>query len=104
MSECPKSADDPAISSGICFKCGSTEHGAYSCRSKVKGFPFAKCFVCGEEGHLSRQCQKNLKGLYPDGGCCKHCGSINHKVKECPVITGKQGKKIDFCIRIPQCC
>ena len=71
---------------GICFKCASTEHTTTDCPKKysIEGFPHAVCFVCKEKGHLSSKCPDNPRGLYPNGGCCKVCGSVEHFAKNCP--------------------
>ena len=80
-SHCPKGYDKGI---GICFKCASTEHTSSVCpRRDIEGFPHAKCFICSETGHLSRACPDNPRGLYPNGGCCKECGSVEHFAKDC---------------------
>lgn len=87
MADCPVLSQDNEQGTGICFKCGSTEHKSHTCTAKVeagKEFTFAKCFICGEEGHLSRSCPDNPRGLYPNGGCCNLCGSVDHFRKDCP--------------------
>ncbi|XP_022111013.1 zinc finger CCHC domain-containing protein 9-like [Acanthaster planci] len=88
ITDCPKMLLDQEQGTGICFRCGSTEHEANKCTAKVnstKGeFPFAKCFICQEMGHLSRSCPDNPRGLYPLGGGCKHCGSVEHRKQHCP--------------------
>lgn len=87
MADCPKMLRDNEQGVGICFKCGSTEHNSRTCTAKVTSgeeFAFAKCFVCGEEGHLSKTCPDNPRGLYPSGGCCKLCSSVDHFQKDCP--------------------
>ena len=72
----------------ICFKCGSIEHGLYQCpKLKHKNdtdLPFASCFVCHQKGHLAKHCEQNTKGIYVNGGCCKNCGSNQHRATECP--------------------
>ena len=92
-SNCPK-GDDKGI--GICFKCASTEHTSGACpRKDIQGFPHAKCFICNETGHLSRACPDNPRGLYPNGGCCKECGSVEHFAKDCPTkARQKQNRNI----------
>ena len=68
----------------VCYKCGATDHTAKRCRQRgATGFAFATCFVCGETGHLAGQCPKNDHGLYPYGGGCKFCGSVNHYARDC---------------------
>ncbi|KAG5880301.1 hypothetical protein JTB14_003701 [Gonioctena quinquepunctata] len=69
LSECPEIGKDELAQtqgSGICFKCGSTEHTHFECKV-VRGqeFKFAQCFVCNEQGHIARQCPDNARGLYP---------------------------------------
>ncbi|KAJ1912053.1 hypothetical protein H4219_005743 [Mycoemilia scoparia] len=68
---------------GICYHCGSEDHTTKSCTAKSKKFAFATCFVCNQQGHITSQCKKNENGLYPDGGGCKYCGSVNHYARQC---------------------
>nr|CAH7757909.1 unnamed protein product [Callosobruchus chinensis] len=94
LSECPELGKDQIIStagSGICFKCGSTEHSHLDCKV-VKGqtFNYAQCFICGEQGHIARQCPDNPKGLYPKGGGCNVCGDVSHLKKDCPTYQEQQ--------------
>lgn len=93
ISDCPEVKQDVDQGTGICFKCGSTEHISIQCRLKLPPgeFPYAKCFICGETGHLSSSCQDNPRGLYPNGGCCNMCGSVEHYKRDCPEHLSKQG-------------
>ncbi|KAG9463617.1 hypothetical protein GDO78_021407 [Eleutherodactylus coqui] len=88
MAECSEALRCQESGTGICFRCGSTEHEVHKCRAKVDPalgeFPFAKCFICGEMGHLSRSCPDNPKGLYAEGGGCRICGSVEHFHRDCP--------------------
>lgn len=71
----------------ICYTCGSTEHTSSTCNLKKgseKSFSFATCYICKESGHISRQCPDNPRGLYPKGGACRGCGSVEHLAKDCP--------------------
>ncbi|XP_077295917.1 uncharacterized protein LOC143918092 [Arctopsyche grandis] len=91
LSECPelnKKTDDTGMpSSGICFKCGSTEHTHFACKVvRTQDYKFAQCFICKEQGHISRQCPDNPRGLYPKGGGCRECGDVTHLKKDCPKI------------------
>ncbi|XP_013775442.1 zinc finger CCHC domain-containing protein 9-like [Limulus polyphemus] len=89
IAQCPILEKDMEQGTSICFTCGSTEHMISRCPARKLGkesFPFAKCFICGEQGHLSRQCSKNPNGLYPKGGNCKMCGSVEHLKKDCPEL------------------
>lgn len=95
VSECPL-AKDTEIDIGHCYKCGSSEHTTKNCKKKSKDalgteFPFAKCFICGENGHIAKACPDNPKGLYPNGGGCKMCGSVEHFRRDCPQLQ-KQSK------------
>jgi zinc finger CCHC domain-containing protein 9 len=77
MSECP-TADTTK-----CFKCGAVDHMTKECTVRNEGFPFATCFICKEVGHIARMCPDNPKGIYPQGGGCRFCGSVEHKRANC---------------------
>lgn len=94
LSECPLLSEQnqhETINSGICFKCGSTEHTHFNCKV-VRGdeYKFATCFICKEQGHISRQCPDNSRGLYPQGGACRVCGDVTHLKKDCPRYQAQQ--------------
>ncbi|KAJ8894567.1 hypothetical protein PR048_007230 [Dryococelus australis] len=89
LSECPELAS--AEATGICYKCGSTEHKSTECRvDKYSLYKFAQCFVCSEQGHISSQCPNNSKGLYPKGGGCHICGEVTHFKRDCPRLEQQQ--------------
>ena len=91
LNKCPKKSDKV----GSCFKCGSKNHTSRNCVSKLKGadaYKFADCFVCGQKGHLAKACPDNPKGLYPNGGGCRFCGSVEHLKSECPRKAVKDAK------------
>jgi len=48
--------------------------------------------VCGQKGHLAKACPDNPKGLYPKGGGCRFCGSVEHLKSECPRKAVKDAK------------
>lgn len=71
-----------------CYRCGSTEHNLSKCRRPAPKvgpqLPFASCFVCQAKGHIASQCPQNAgKGIYPNGGCCKLCRSVEHLARDC---------------------
>ncbi|XP_075036145.1 zinc finger CCHC domain-containing protein 9 isoform X2 [Mixophyes fleayi] len=74
MADCAEALRCQEMGTGICFRCGSTEHEINKCRAKVDPalgeYPYAKCFICGEMGHLSRSCPDNPKGLYASAEQC----------------------------------
>lgn len=88
VADCPKALADVEQGTGVCFRCGSTEHDVSQCTARIDPnegeFPFAKCFICQEKGHLSKSCPDNPRGLYPMGGCCEHCESVEHRSWDCP--------------------
>merc|ERR1711915_142580 len=91
LADCPNKKDvtcDTMLgASGHCFKCGSLEHTSKDCKSKLKrenAYRFAVCFICKHEGHLAKACPDNPKGLYPKGGGCVFCGSVEHLKRDCP--------------------
>ncbi|XP_014477859.1 PREDICTED: uncharacterized protein LOC106746136 [Dinoponera quadriceps] len=85
LSDCPELGGKEEAGTGICFKCGSTEHTHFECKvNKDSAYRYAKCFICREQGHISSQCPDNPKGIYPNGGCCKSCGAVTHLKKDCP--------------------
>jgi len=83
VSNCPQRSAGRCVT-GICFKCGSTEHRLNACRSKTAGTPHAVCFVCTQPGHLSGECPENPRGVYPRGGACKICQQRSHLADQCP--------------------
>ena len=66
LADCPELTSD--CGTGICYKCGSTEHSYRECKI-VKGdnFKNALCFICKQMGHITKQCPDNPRGLYPNG-------------------------------------
>lgn len=85
LSQCPELGTSNESGTGICFKCGSTEHTHFQCQViRSQDFRYAVCFVCKEQGHIARQCPDNPRGLYPKGGACKVCGDVTHLKKDCP--------------------
>ncbi|KAG4083121.1 hypothetical protein H8356DRAFT_968509, partial [Neocallimastix lanati (nom. inval.)] len=81
---------------GICFRCGSTEHTLKNCKAPENVLPYAQCYVCNQKGHLASQCSQNEKGLYPNGGCCKYCGSVRHLAKDCDPANKKENELIEI--------
>ncbi|GJQ73304.1 hypothetical protein Trydic_g13675 [Trypoxylus dichotomus] len=97
LSECPnlnENMQQEMIGTGICFKCGSTEHTHYECKVvRTDSYKHATCFICHKQGHISRQCPDNQKGLYPKGGACRICGDVTHLKKDCPKFQVEQESK-----------
>ncbi|XP_072038193.1 zinc finger CCHC domain-containing protein 9-like [Amphiura filiformis] len=97
VADCPRALADAEQGTGVCYRCGSTEHDSSQCTARIDPnegeFPFAKCFICQEMGHLSRSCPDNPKGLYPMGGCCEFCESVEHMSWNCPHKKTPKGMK-----------
>jgi len=86
LADCPNAMTEVHAASGHCFKCGSLEHTSKDCKSKLKrenAYRFAVCFICKQEGHLAKTCPDNPNGLYPKGGGCVFCGSVEHLKRDC---------------------
>lgn len=54
LAECPELNKDGSKSSlpssGLCFKCGSTEHTHFACKVvRTQDYKFASCFICKEQ-------------------------------------------------------
>ena len=100
LADCPNAKAEESdlghAASGHCFKCGSLEHTSKDCKSKLKrenAYRFAVCFICKQEGHLAKACPDNPKGLYPKGGGCVFCGSVEHLKRDCPRKVEKDMKQ-----------
>jgi len=100
LADCPSAKAEQSdlghAASGLCFKCGSLEHTSKDCKSKLKrenAYRFAVCFICKQEGHLAKTCPDNPKGLYPKGGGCVFCGSVEHLKRDCPRKVEKDMKQ-----------
>ncbi|KAJ9121684.1 hypothetical protein QFC22_002304 [Naganishia vaughanmartiniae] len=66
-------------------RCDSSEHPLSRCpKPPSVGLPYAHCFICLEKGHLASKCPSNSRGIYPNGGSCKVCGSVQHRAQDCP--------------------
>ncbi|XKL60971.1 hypothetical protein PGB90_008028 [Kerria lacca] len=101
LSECPEiQKDDQLAESGICFKCGSTEHQHMQCKV-VRGdsYKYATCFICKQTGHISKQCPDNPKGVYPEGGSCRVCGDITHLKKDCPKFMKRKKEEFEVTLK-----
>jgi zinc finger CCHC domain-containing protein 9 len=90
LAQCPENHGDKKKNArpppGVCYKCGAADHTSKNCESKLKGadaYRFASCFVCGQNGHLAKSCPDNPRGLYPKGGGCRFCGSVEHLKSDC---------------------
>ncbi|KAI8896076.1 hypothetical protein BC833DRAFT_507337, partial [Globomyces pollinis-pini] len=99
IANCPrntsKSTDDIELAEmgSICYNCGSLEHTLAKCdqrKDPKNPLPFSSCFICKQKGHLAGQCPENEKGVYPNGGCCKFCGSVRHLAGDCKPLQQKE--------------
>ncbi|KAJ3273442.1 hypothetical protein HDV01_004512 [Terramyces sp. JEL0728] len=100
VANCPRNTqrtiDDIQLSElgNICFRCGSLEHTLAKCDKKPdpkNPLPYSTCFICKQSGHLVGQCPENDRGIYPNGGCCKFCGSVRHLAKDCKPMEQEKG-------------
>lgn len=96
-STCPSSSSNDKQ----CYRCASLQHTTKSCPIRAdpaNPYPHAICFVCKATGHLASACVDNEKGVYPDGGSCRWCGSVEHLARNCKgsgVVLGTGGKGDD---------
>ncbi|PAA55348.1 hypothetical protein BOX15_Mlig003214g1, partial [Macrostomum lignano] len=111
VSDCPEVSGAASASgaAAICFRCGSSEHALSACpkmprpgsssdtsagQQQQPDLPFASCFVCGRSGHLSRSCPDNPRGLYPKGGGCLLCSSVEHFKRDCPLMQRRRAAEV----------
>uniref|UniRef100_A0A0G4HJ28 CCHC-type domain-containing protein n=1 Tax=Chromera velia CCMP2878 TaxID=1169474 RepID=A0A0G4HJ28_9ALVE len=83
---------------GICYNCGSKAHSLKACPEPRKpdgSLPFALCFVCKQMGHIVSKCPQNTSGVYPEGGECRTCGSVEHLQRDCPLFKAQQAFERD---------
>jgi len=90
ISECPQLEANLDNGIGVCYNCGAADHKIYQCKKQSKTMDYVTCFICNEKGHITRNCPQNSRGVYPKGGCCKKCSSINHLIKDCPDLAKKE--------------
>jgi zinc finger CCHC domain-containing protein 9 len=89
--------------SGYCYNCGSHEHTHKQCTLPYSNFAHAVCFFCDQKGHLASACTQNDRGIYPNGGCCHHCGSTKHLARNCrPTDSAKNGEVLISAASDPQ--
>lgn len=86
------SSGSGATPGNICFRCGSSTHRLQQCK-QTGPLRFAECFVCKERGHLSSACPQSTTGLYPNGGGCRYCSSIQHLARDCKRTQQQQLKE-----------
>ena len=87
------------VPGSICYKCGSTDHRIQICPKikkyitpgqtkidfgKIGNLPYANCYVCNKSGHLASFCPESKNGVFPLGGSCRECGSVDHFAADCP--------------------
>lgn len=90
IDQCPELETNLNNGVGVCYNCGSANHKIYHCKKSSNTMEYATCFICNERGHISRDCTQNSRGVYPKGGCCKKCSSINHLIKDCPEMAKRE--------------
>lgn len=68
----------------VCTHCNQRGHQGDSCRLMSNSFESDRCPICHELGHQMKSCPDNPRSIYPVGGSCSQCGSVEHKSAHCP--------------------
>ena len=71
-----------------CFRCGSTEHKADTCRFKK-----VTCRNCGRLGHIQKACKSPGRPSGPP--TCNNCGKLGHMQRYCELRSGKNHKLLE---------
>merc|ERR1712179_41077 len=80
----------------VCFNCRAPGHMLSDCphaKTDIGQGASGHCFKCKQEGHLAKTCPDNPRGLYPKGGGCVFCGSVEHLKRDCPRKVEKDMKQ-----------
>uniref|UniRef100_A0A8D0GF16 Zinc finger CCHC-type containing 9 n=1 Tax=Sphenodon punctatus TaxID=8508 RepID=A0A8D0GF16_SPHPU len=59
IADCPAALKSQDMGTGICYRCGSTEHEINKCRAKVDPALGGSCRLCGSVEHFKKDCPEN---------------------------------------------
>ncbi|RMC01207.1 hypothetical protein DUI87_22155 [Hirundo rustica rustica] len=63
VADCPAVLESQDMGTGICYRCGSTEHDLSKCRAKVDPAAGGGCKLCGSVEHFKKDCPEKQNAV-----------------------------------------